>query len=126
MDATTPTRRQITNRVSALLNQITYRKGSVVQYDFDDERIYLQVTMVTRDTQTGKPLAVSGRKWHLSPFMTDSEIVATAFKAFLTAEEHECREHFMFRGRPVFGPHLNVSDLVDAISAGTVRMDARP
>ena len=53
----------------------------------------------------------AGRKWRLSPHMTDSEIVGTALKAVLTAEEHEARENFLYRGRPIFGPHLDVDQL---------------
>jgi hypothetical protein len=52
------------------------------------------------------------RKWLLSPFMTDSEIVQTAFKMILTAQEHETREKFLYEGVPVYGPHFDVNDLV--------------
>jgi hypothetical protein len=53
----------------------------------------------------------SGRKWRMSMHMTYSEIVQTALKAVLTAEEHEAREQFLYRGRAIFGPHLNVETL---------------
>lgn len=52
-----------------------------------------------------------GRKWLLSTHMTRSEIVQTVFKAVLTAEEHEVREHFLYRNRAVFGPHIDVEEL---------------
>ncbi len=53
-----------------------------------------------------------GRKWRLSRHMTTSEIVQTALKAVLAAEEHEAREAFTYRGHAIFGPHLNVESLV--------------
>jgi len=34
--------------------------------------------------------------------------VQTAFKAVLTFEEHEIREHFLYKNRPVFSPHYDV------------------
>jgi len=52
------------------------------------------------------------RKWLLSPSMTDSEIVQTAFKACLTSMEHRTREHFTYKTRRVFGPHFDIEDLV--------------
>jgi hypothetical protein len=52
------------------------------------------------------------RKWVLSPHMTDSEIVSTAFKCALTSYEHRVREHFTYRGRRIFGPHFDIEDLV--------------
>lgn len=53
-----------------------------------------------------------GRKWRLSPFMTDGEVVQTAFKAVMTFVEHETREHFTFQGKAIFGPHLDIYELV--------------
>jgi len=64
-----------------------------------------------------------GRKWRLSQHMTKSEIVQTAFKAILTAEEHEVREKFLYRGHAIFGPHLNVDALV---GFSQLALDARP
>jgi hypothetical protein len=55
----------------------------------------------------------TGRKWYLSPYMTKSEVVLTALKAVLTAEEHEARERFRYKGRRIAGPHLDVDALAD-------------
>ena len=65
-----------------------------------------------------------GRKWRLSPWMTKSEIVQTAFAAVLAAVEHEAREHFLYRGQPVFGPHFDVDALWTA--AFQHQLDVRP
>lgn len=62
-------------------------------------------------TQTGVAMPWNGRWWRLSPHMTDSEIVATCFKAVLTALEHEARESFRFKGQPVYDSHLSVHQL---------------
>lgn len=53
-----------------------------------------------------------GRKWRLSSYMTKSEIVATAWKAVITAVEHETREQFKYKGVDIFGPHIDVEALV--------------
>jgi hypothetical protein len=47
----------------------------------------------------------------LSTFMTKSELVQTAFKAVMTASEHEIRETFTYKGRRIFGPHFDVEAL---------------
>lgn len=60
----------------------------------------------------------TGRKWRLSPHMTRSEIVQTAFMACLAWEEHECREAFKYKGQAVFGPHFNVEALVRLAEQG--------
>lgn len=53
--------------------------------------------------------------------MTESELVLTAFKAALTAEEHECRERFQYRGRRVLNPHVSVRALMDVCDIEDVR-----
>lgn len=62
------------------------------------------------DSRTGQALSWKGRKWYISDHMTKSEIVQTAFKAVLTAMEHEARESFTFKGVPVCDPHLDLED----------------
>lgn len=79
-------------------------------------RHWLQVRFPGADSVTGDPAVQHGRKWRLSPYMTKSELVQTAFKAVLTAIEHETREQFAYRGRPIFGPHFNVDELWAALA----------
>lgn len=61
---------------------------------------------------TGALYTWTGRKWRLSPHMTDGEVVQTAFLALLTALEHEAREQFTFQGVSVFDPHFDIHKLV--------------
>lgn len=85
-------------------------------------KIYLQAETDTVDLDTGEPWPnCRGRKWYLSPHMTKSELVATAFKAVLTFQEHEAREQFTYRGRRVFGPHIDI----DALHEVAERTDPR-
>lgn len=62
-----------------------------------------------------------GRKWLLSLHMTRSEIVQTALMAVIACEEHEAREKFTYRGKPVFGPHVDVLAHAEVCE----RLDAR-
>ena len=65
------------------------------------------------------------RKWLLSPHMTDSEIVFTAFKCCLTSAEHRCRENFHFRDQQIMSPHLSIYDLVVLCEKGKAHAGAR-
>ena len=62
---------------------------------------------------TGKPDPWRGRKWALSQFMTDGEIVNTIWKAAMTAAEHELREGFKYKGVTIYDPHYDPDALVD-------------
>lgn len=72
---------------------------------------FLQMRLSTPHATTDKTTEWSGRKWRMSMHMTQSEIVQTALKAILAAEEHEARERFLYKGRAIFGPHMSVERL---------------
>lgn len=72
----------------------------------DTEGIYVQLMDEDLDEEFN-----TGRKWRVSVHMTDSEIVGTLWKAYMTWLEHEARESFLYRGRAVYGPHLDVKAL---------------
>lgn len=78
----------------------------------DGDRYYLQIRFNAPDPESGETTLWNGRKWFLSEWMTDSEFVRTCFMATMAAVEHETRENFMYRGEPIFGPHISVEALV--------------
>ncbi len=69
----------------------------------------------------GRMQLQSTRKWYVSPHSTESELVQTIFKAIITAFEHEVREKFLYRGKPIFGPHFDVNELADRLPAIQIR-----
>jgi hypothetical protein len=74
--------------------------------------VFMQASYIEPDSYTGIPEVQRTRKWLISPEMTDSEIVSTAFKCCLTSSEHRCREAFKYKERRIYSPHYNVEDLV--------------
>jgi len=100
--------------IEDILALVTYKTWSFFVGE-DGERLYLQVTFVEEDFATGEQGTQRGRKWLLSPFMTKSEVVTTAFKACITAEEHEAREKFRYKGKMIFGPHIDVDALAETV-----------
>lgn len=69
---------------------------------------------------TGVAATQATRKWRLSPHMTRSEIVQTALKLVLTSAEHRVREHFLYRGQRVYGPHFDVDGLYELAAQGAL------
>lgn len=51
------------------------------------------------------------RKWYISAYSTDSEIIRTAYKAVKEAEAHEVDENFKFAGISIFNPHVDLLEL---------------
>lgn len=104
---------------------VSYKDWQIVIAE-DGQRPYLQVRFSALHVDSGERAEQRGRKWLLSTHMTRSELVATAFKAILTAEEHEAREAFLYRGQAVFGPHFDVDALADLSESGATDKRAAP
>lgn len=107
-------------RIAWVLQDVEFRGRTFYVADGGE---WLQVRWVAEDSVTGKTEVQHGRKWKLSPHMTRSELIQTAFMACLAAEEHEVREDFRYRGEAIFGPHFDVDDLHGLASSG--RRDVR-
>lgn len=107
--------------INAVVNRIRYKNWGF-KVATERNAMFLQVRFLAPDNETGEPELQHGRKWSLSRHMTPSEIVTTALKAVLTAEEHEAREQFKYRDVAIFGPHIDVEALVSQARS----LDKRP
>ena len=90
----------------------------------DSGRPYLRVRFAGPCNTTGRFQEWEGRKWFLSSEASRSEIVQTAFKAVITALEHEARETFRYKGEAIFGPHFDCDLLVELCKRSDA-LDAR-
>lgn len=72
-------------------------------------RFYFQIEAERLDTFTGEPGTGRGGKAYLSENATDSELIQTLFGLYNAYLHHEARETFQWRGRRVFGPHIDVA-----------------
>lgn len=73
----------------------------------------VQVVFTAPDCEDGCPKPQRGRKWYVSSHACRSEVVQTAYAAVQRAILHEVAEDFLFKGRRIFDPHLDVEALVD-------------
>lgn len=68
----------------------------------------LQLSYYEADIETGKRALQKARKWYISPWMTETEIVETAFAACRRSMDHVLKEHFTYQGERVYSPHFDV------------------
>ena len=105
-------RLKLLDRTNLVLDRIAF-PGMQFECGLSSRKVWLRVRCVEgRCTQTGEPYSWTGRKWLLSTYMTETEIVLTAFKALLTAYEHEARELFKVDGFAILDSHYSVNDMV--------------
>lgn len=80
--------------------------------EFENGRIFLQVTYSANCNETGEFKEWHGRKYYLSKHMTDDEIVKTAYTAFESCVKHEIMEGFKVDGVVLFNPHTDFEQLL--------------
>jgi hypothetical protein len=105
----------------AALRAIKYKDWELLHEHDSVGRPYLRWKWEARCAKHGTPCIVMGRRWWLSPEMTESELVQTALLAAITAEEHETRERFTYQGKRVFNPHVSVQSLLSVCETEDAR-----
>lgn len=106
--------------LKALVAQIAY-PGFTLKIGLDGDRAdpagcYPWLQVICPDginTETGEPFPWKSRKWKLSYWMTDTEVVQTAWAMVERALIHEASELFTFKGQPIFDRHINVHELAE-------------
>lgn len=86
----------------------------------EQDRPYIQVTFIDKCEFSGEEEIQACRKWMLSYYMCDTEVVDTAFAAIKRAMEHEVNEKFKFAGRRVYNPHRSIYSLIEISTAKDV------
>lgn len=110
------------NKLTKILDLVEYRDWNWRVFELKDKAGFLiQFHWEDVDIDTNAVTEQSSRKWYISRHATESEVVQTALKAALTAEEHEVRERFKYRGKRIFGPHIAVGARLDIADHHEVR-----
>jgi hypothetical protein len=110
--------------VLAIVSAVEFRDRRFIVLEKGDGFL-LQMQYRDMDVITGEIAEQHTRKWYVSPYATESEIVQTMLKCVLTSQEHIGREHFLYKGEKVYGPHLNVNDLITVAKQGRLREERR-
>lgn len=94
-----------------------------VSYDkiFNTGRVYVQLSYIAPCSKENKVDIYRSRKWYLSEYMTDDEIVKTCYAAFEMAIKHEILEGFQVDGVSLFNPHVDFEELIKISHKEVVR-----
>lgn len=114
------------DRVKSLVSRITVGllgnntfRFIVEQDKRGGDRIYLQVEYSSPCTKDADYKVWKGRKWYLSEYMLDNEIIFTAYSAYKMCVEHEIMETFKVDNIILVNPHVDYTQLL-AISHNEV------
>jgi hypothetical protein len=96
-------------QIQGILDQVRFMDRTFHLLEKGDGFL-LQAKYLEPDVEipNSKPMLQSTRKWYISPFMTKSEIVETAWACICRSMLHVASEHFTYQGRRVYSQHFDV------------------
>lgn len=110
------------NRLLGIAREIDLGMECSVRVDAsEDGRPFLQIRCYRRDVITGEMGFGYGGKAYPSKYATDSELVQIVFGLYRAYWEHEARETFEWKGRRIFGPHIDSQALWEVAKRVDVR-----
>jgi hypothetical protein len=117
---TTMQPRKTRTEVIAILDDVRFRDREFHLIEKGPDLWLLQMVYYEADVEkpNSAPVRQSTRKWHISPYMTTSEIVETAWAMVCRSQIHVASEHFSYRGRRVYSQHFDVEARVDLCDRG--------
>lgn len=105
--------------VSEIVSVVSYKPGWCFEVILLSGGISLRVMFVVGGVKQ------KGRWWRISAHSTRNEVVNTCMLAVLTAEEHEIRETFRYKGTLIYNPHIDVDWLAENVRK-VENLDVRP
>lgn len=96
-------------QIQAIIDQIHFMDRTFRLLEKGDGWL-LQMQYMEPDVEKpgSEPLLQGTRKWYISPYMTESEIVETAWACVCRSQIHVASEHFTYFGRRVYSQHFDV------------------
>ena len=91
--------------VETTLEEIEYKDWDFI-WTKNESGYNFRVQFWRQDTVTGEwGWSNNMRPWPVEEWRNQSYLINTLYKAVATAEEHEMRENFKYKGKPRFSPH---------------------
>lgn len=106
------------DKIQAIVNQLSFMDRSFRIMEKGDGFL-LQMQYMEPDVEKpgSEPVLQSTRKWYISPFMTESEIVETAWACVQRSMMHVASENFTYKGRRIYSQHFNVDARLETCDA---------
>lgn len=104
------TREQVQN----ILNAVQFKDRKFLLLDKGDGFL-IQMEYFEPDVEKpgSDPVSQKTRKWYVSPFSTESEVVETCWAMVKRSQEHVASEHFTYKGRRVYSQHFDINARMD-------------
>lgn len=111
--------------VELILASIKFMDRTFRVIDKGNDVWLLQMQYMEADVEKpdSEPVLQGTRKWYISPFMTESEVVETVWLCVQRSMLHVASEHFTYYGKRVYSQHFDVHARLEMCAEH--RFDAR-
>ncbi len=95
--------------IEKILKDVSFQDRKFLLLEKDDGFL-LQMSYMEPDVEKpgSEPVEQKTRKWYISPYMTESEIVETAWACVQRSQLHIASEYFTYRGKRVYSQHFDI------------------
>jgi hypothetical protein len=95
--------------IEKILEDVSFQDREFLLLDKGDGFL-IQMAYMEPDVEHPEegPVVQKTRKWYVSPFMSESEIVETCWAAVQRSQLHIASEYFMYRGKRVYSQHFDI------------------
>jgi hypothetical protein len=95
--------------IEKILKDVKFMDRTFLLLDKDDGFL-VQMSYMEPDVENPEAGSVEQktRKWYVSPYMTETEIVETCWAMVQRSMMHIAGEHFKYRGKRVYSPHFDI------------------
>lgn len=97
---------QTEDHIKSIISKVDYLDWKIRLGEMGDGW-FIQVQFDAPDSESGLIETQHCRKWYISKWMTDTEVVDTIYAAFERAVLHEFKETFRFDNRAIYNPHTS-------------------
>lgn len=106
--------------IQACLNDVEFQDRKFILIEKVPGEVFLiQMSYMEPDVDHPElgPQEQKTRKWYISPYMTESEIVETCWAMVLRSQQHVASEYFKYKGRRVYSQHFDVQARINLCDA---------
>jgi hypothetical protein len=98
-------------KMGQIVADCQYKDWTIDVGSYGPSVYWIEVNFWRPDSVTGEMgPSQNMRRWPIESWRDSDYVINTIYKAIATAEEHEMRENFKYKGKPRFDPHIHTED----------------
>ena len=112
--------------IQEAINQVEFQDRKFILLEkMEGDLFLIQMSYMEPDVEKpgSEPVEQKTRKWHVSPYSTESEVIETCWAMVCRSQLHVASEHFKYKGRRVYSQHFDVQARIEMCDAQ--RFDVR-